>query len=559
MNKMRKIIFISLSAAAFLVAVFLSLPLINSGNIARGVESGGINLGGKSFSEARNILQEKISNFQKQKIVFLFENERIEITPIDLGFSIDAAETVKAAAAFGRNSNLATASINQLYSLVFGEDIPLKYSLDYKKFNETLKPILSRETPAQNAKFSFNYKTQDFDIIPEKTGQIINREKLTRDILANLDRFSNSPVVLSLIGDDPQITQKILESKKDEALNLINRAPLILRAESLSWQIEKQQLADWVIVEKNAPRMNSLSLQENEIKDMLSSLVPAINREPVNAKLTWNQEKVQALSPAQEGKKLDIEESAREIQKEILDGKTEIYLRIDSVAAEINDENIQTLGLNSLLGRGESDFAGSSGNRSQNIKVGATKLNGLLLKPGQEFSFGEAIGEISQREGYLPEIVIKKNQLIPEYGGGICQVSTTVFRAAVNSGMKVTQRHPHAFVVSYYNPIGFDATVYPPNPDLKFINDTPGHLLIQSKIEGTKITFEFYGTADGRETKVIGPKILESKPDGSMKTVITQEIWRNGALERKNSFYSNYKSPSLYAKPSPSPTPTPTP
>jgi len=100
--------------------------------------------------------------------------------------------------------------------------------------------------------------------------------------------------------------------------------------------------------------------------------------------------------------------------------------------------------------------------------------------------------------------------------------------------------------VKYYNPQGFDATIYPLHPDLRFINDTPNNLLIQSRVVGNKLIFEFYGTADGREVKIIGPKILSSKPDGSMKTVLYQEIWRDSQLERKDTFNSNYKSPNLY-------------
>jgi len=142
--------------------------------------------------------------------------------------------------------------------------------------------------------------------------------------------------------------------------------------------------------------------------------------------------------------------------------------------------------------------------------------------------------------------VIKSGKLVYEYGGGVCQISTTLFRAAVNAGLKITERYPHAFPVRYYNPQGFDATVYPPHPDLRFINDTPGHILIQENIKGNQLTFELFGTLDGREIKIIGPTILQSNPDGSMKTVLYQEIWRDGTLERKQGFWSNYKSPNLY-------------
>ncbi|MDP1629372.1 MAG: VanW family protein, partial [bacterium] len=137
------------------------------------------------------------------------------------------------------------------------------------------------------------------------------------------------------------------------------------------------------------------------------------------------------------------------------------------------------------------------------------------------------------------------NKTIPEYGGGICQVSTTMFRAAINAGLKITERFPHAFPVAFYNPQGFDATVYLPHPDLRFINDTPANILIQTKIKGTTLTFEFYGTKN-REVKIIGPEEYDKKYDGSMKAKLTQEIYQDGELIRSKIFYSIYKSPWLF-------------
>ena len=121
-----------------------------------------------------------------------------------------------------------------------------------------------------------------------------------------------------------------------------------------------------------------------------------------------------------------------------------------------------------------------------------------------------------------------------------------MFRAAVNAGLKITERFPHSFPVRYYNPQGFDATIYPPHPNLRFINDTPNNILIQSKIEGNHLSFEFFGTDDGRKTEILGPYVFDKKEDGSMKASLTQKVYKNGELLREKTFYSNYKSPALY-------------
>jgi vancomycin resistance protein YoaR len=132
----------------------------------------------------------------------------------------------------------------------------------------------------------------------------------------------------------------------------------------------------------------------------------------------------------------------------------------------------------------------------------------------------------------------------------MCQVSTTCFRAALNSGLKITARTNHAYPVQYYAPQGLDATVYIPNPDLRFINDTPGYILIQTHIEGTQLTFDFYGTLDGRQTKIVGPFVTSRGAGGAMKTTVAQEVYgADGNLIRKSEFKSSYDSPSKYPHP----------
>ena len=204
------------------------------------------------------------------------------------------------------------------------------------------------------------------------------------------------------------------------------------------------------------------------------------------------------------------------------------------------------MGINTLIGQGISNFAGSPKNRIHNIKTGLAKFNGLILNPQEEFSFNALLGGSGPEQGFLPELVIKKDKTVPEYGGGLCQVSTTLFRAAVNSGLEITERAPHAFPVEYYYPQGFDATVYEPSPDLKFINNTPGHLLIEGLIQGSQLIFNFYGTDDGRRVKIKGPYVLEKKEDGSMKTVLYQEVYQQDELISQETFYSNYDSPDLF-------------
>jgi vancomycin resistance protein YoaR len=210
-------------------------------------------------------------------------------------------------------------------------------------------------------------------------------------------------------------------------------------------------------------------------------------------------------------------------------------LIVNLAEPKIKTETINNLGIKEKIGVGISNFSGSPANRRHNIAVGSAKLNGILLKPGEEFKLMPALGNISSAAGYLPELVIKDNKTTPELGGGLCQVGTTMFRAALSSGLPITERRPHKYRVSYYEPAGTDATIYDPRPDVRFVNDTANHVLIQTKITGNVVTFEFWGTHDGRKVVFEGnnktedltqlkPKIFNITRPGPTKFIETDTL-----------------------------------
>ena len=218
----------------------------------------------------------------------------------------------------------------------------------------------------------------------------------------------------------------------------------------------------------------------------------------------------------------------------------------------MREDNIAELGIVNLLGRGQSDFSGSSSSRKHNIKIGASKYHGVLVEPGETFSFNKYLGPVDETGGFLPELVIKPGKLVKEYGGGLCQVATTAFRAALYSGVPITERKNHAFAVNYYSwPFGgpgVDATIYPPHPDLRFKNDTGKYILIQTSISGNRLTYDFYGTKGSRRAEVENPQYVEQNPDGSSKTVFYRNIYKNDVLVERDPFYSFYKPASEYPK-----------
>ena len=183
------------------------------------------------------------------------------------------------------------------------------------------------------------------------------------------------------------------------------------------------------------------------------------------------------------------------------------------------------LGIFELIGTGHSNFAGSPANRRHNIRTGASKLHGLVIKPGEEFSLVGALGAVDGSTGYLQELVIKDNKTIPEYGGGLCQIATTMFRAALSTGLPITERRNHSYRVSYYEPAGTDATIYTPRPDLKFKNDTGNNILIQARFEGANdIYFDMWGKSDGRTATTTYPVIYNIVKPGPTQIIETTDL-----------------------------------
>ncbi len=207
-----------------------------------------------------------------------------------------------------------------------------------------------------------------------------------------------------------------------------------------------------------------------------------------------------------------VKEVTSSPKKEII-----ISVPIITLKPEVTNEEANNLGITEKIGEGTSHFAGSIANRIYNLTLAATRLNGILIKPGEVFSFNKALGDVSVFTGYKQAYVIQNGRTVLGDGGGVCQVSTTLFRAILNAGLPVVERNQHAYRVSYYEQDsgpGIDAAIYTPTLDLKFKNDTGNYILIQAYVnpDEYKLTFELYGTKDGREVFIGKPVILSQSP-----------------------------------------------
>ncbi|MEA3273513.1 MAG: VanW family protein [Patescibacteria group bacterium] len=540
-------------------------------------------LGSLANETAKNTLDKKV-NFLEQKQIILSNKEKtIKTSLTELGIQLDRERMLSIAYEAGRKGNVLQNILTVIENSILGFEIPLYFKVDEKQIDTFISQELESSSRAPQSS-EVIYQDGYFKITPSRDGQGIDSFSLAAQIMECLDNPNQININLPPeIIKKPKIEEQQAIKARNKGNNMLATIPNFI-AEDKYWTTDRDTIASFIMFKKvlrphfkqtgfNPSEDNittyiysslsgiypekvdesyqlEMTFNESAIRDYLNSVAPGIEQPAINAVLGFENEKLVILAESHDKRSLNIEESIATIIEKIIARQSPIELIVSREEALISQETIGALGIETLVGKGESNFSRSPRNRRHNIATGASKFNGTVIASGETFSFLTILGPVTAATGYLPELVIKANKTVPEYGGGMCQVSTTAFRGAVNSGFEVIERVSHAYPVSYYSPQGSDATVYIPSPDLKFINNTPAHVLVQTKIVGNILTFEFYGTHDGRRVETIGPITYDRKPDGAMRAKWTQKVYRaDGSLLLEKIFLSKYNSPSKYPHP----------
>jgi len=315
---------------------------------------------------------------------------------------------------------------------------------------------------------------------------------------------------------------------------------------------------------------------ETELLAALNPLVEKLRIDPIDAVFAYKNGKVTTFKQSLDGQVADLEAVKGKLEskfaKVMFPNKQQaivINIPVKILKPNITTEKVNNLGIKELIGEGLSFFQHSIPSRVYNVTLAATRLNGVLVAPNKVFSFNKALGDISAFTGYKQAYIIQNGKTVLGDGGGVCQVSTTLFRAILNAGLSIIERHAHAYRVAYYeqnSPPGFDATIYSPSVDLKFKNDTGKYILIQTSIDldTQKLTFSLFGTSDGRKVVLSEPVVANltpplpdtyqddsSLPKGTIKQVdfaaegakvtFTRQVTKNGNTILSDKFVSNFQ------------------
>ena len=510
----------------FLIAVLLiTFGIFNifyADKIYPRVYSAGISLGGKTADKALTILKQTIEDAKKQKVVVTFSDGKSWTKSLDeLGFNPDEEKTIQDAALVGRRKNWLESLVEIAQMAVMPIDVEIVNSYNKEKINGFITQI-AKDINSNEKDATLSIKKGKLIEVAAQIGKKLEEEKTQKQIIAALTKANFKPIQIEVIELQPKVFEDGLAIAKDTT-NQILATNLALKYKDKKFEINQDQTSNWIDfsagnikVPQGKGYFLESKLNDEKIKKYVKNIAAQIDQPAINAKITISNGKAIVFQPSQQGVVVNQEKIFSTINSQLLSGiSEEITIEVEIKKPEVSESSINDLGINELIGEATTSFAKSPDNRIHNIQNGANFLNGQLIKPGDTFSAIGALGKIDNTTGYLPELVIKENKTQPEFGGGLCQVSTTLFRAALNAGLPIVERQNHSWRISYYEPpVGLDATIYMPKPDLKIKNDTPGWILIQNSVDTNtkKITFQFYGTKDGRTSKIIGPTLLYSTP-----------------------------------------------
>ncbi|MEX1997840.1 MAG: VanW family protein [Candidatus Andersenbacteria bacterium] len=541
------VILIGIAAMVIVVAAGLAtVPLVFAQRVMPLVSIGPVSLMGVSQDDLPGVLAMYEEQLQHQLVTLTVRDQTIERSLGQLGVRLNHQATEQNVESLLWPAVLA--SQRHVRPIVTADSSVLQA--------EVRAAVGSVIKSPRNATLQFDSRDQ-LVMVSAEPGEGIDELTFAQEISGRAKTHAwQQPLAVNVISTPPAVQDYEVEAAHNYALTLL-RDGLHLQFSQQTWTMKPftiRRLLEFVEAvdpHETSNRILAAHLQAEGLREyLMTTIAPEINQEPQNARFERGENgRVAQFAVAAQGQTLDLTHTVANITTHVAAQQISVPLAVSVVQPTVSTAaDIEALGIGTLLARGETDFVGSPRNRVHNITVGTARYHGLLIPPAAEFSFNEYLGPVDGLHGFKPELVIKKNVTTPEFGGGLCQVSTTAFRAAIYAGMEITARRNHAYAVSYYGTPGFDATIYPPYTDLRFTNNTPGYILIQARVEGTKVAFDFWGTQDNRTVEVVGPNPYDRQPNGAVKATLTQKVIRDGSAIIDETFYSRYKSPELFPK-----------
>ena len=506
---------LALLAMAIIIAGAATLIFVEmwlADRVLPGVHAWDVDLGGLTRDEAMEHLATSFHYPADRNVTLRYGDRTWTVDPSYVGAALDTAATVDTALSVGHRGDLLTRMQEQFDVLANGTLVMPVLVFDPGIARMFLSQVaLEVNRPLNNASLSL---ADDLSvaIIPDQVGIEVDEPATQQLLVQRIALMSGGDVDLIVHESEPLLTDL---SEAQAKVQRILSGPITLTAPGMEpWTIEPQTLASWLILkpaaDANGNATLSVNLDRAHVTRLAQEIATQVTRPASDAQFRFD-EASSTLVPVVEsvpGQTLEVSTTVSLIENTALGAERTISLPLVPVRPTIASEDAPNLGVVELVAEGKTSFAGSSATRIQNIIVGTAQFDGLLIAPGETFSFNHYLGEVTAERGYEESIIIWGNTTRADVGGGLCQVSSTAFRAAFWAGLPIVERWPHAFRVSYYEPPkGLDATIYSPSVDLKWVNDTGHYIVIHTYVDEANktVTFRYFGTKPNRTIEMDGP------------------------------------------------------
>lgn len=468
-----------------------------------GTYIGSVDISGLSMTEANALVSAQWQEYLQNPVVFGYQENTWTPTATEIGLIVKIEEAIRAAFARERwrmwywFSGLS--SRNQVELPIFlNSTVALGF----------LSAIANHiDRPPESS--TLDRRADQVRVVPGSDGKRLDREATLKMMKLPADPPQRQVVELPVITLVPPITLQMAEETKSVFDKLVSQG-LRFELAGNGWQVPAGKLTSWLQIYQD-PEEGRLAVMGNPkmLQEWLDEVAYEATRPPLNARFTVREEKVQLEAPGEQGYQTDSDVLLATAQAAIEQGITALYLPAQVREPAYTVENMHDWGFENVIAEGVSMFAKSPPERAHNIALAAAKLHGYVIPPGETFSFLSVLGPITRDDGYQSSLIIFGDQTVPGVGGGVCQVSTTMFRAAFWAGLPIAERNQHSYRVGYYerdgSPPGFDAAVYDPGVDLKFVNDSEHPILIQTHVdeESKELKFVLHGQSTNRWVRML--------------------------------------------------------
>jgi vancomycin resistance protein YoaR len=505
---------IAIAAAGSLLAFRVAY----ADEIYPGVHVGGVDVGGMSHAEAAAAIQAKADEITSQRAYFDGFDQHWAPTLAELGVKVDLDASIEQAMSIGREDSSADRLSSAVSSLSGEHNLPIQLTIDPKTM-EQWSTSVDQQINLIPHDAELIVENGQISVVPEANGTIVDQAALQSTILANLQTMQAPTEELPTIHKLPAVHAADLEPLKD-SLTAALAAPVKVSYGSQSWTIDPEEFGQFVSTSIDPSKTGAEAVSIDVDLDGLAvwldeQFASSVDSDPKNAKVAWDGNQLMAIEASVDGAKIRPQALAEMVSASFLGTHENVEIPVTVLKPEVDGNNLSSLGITTKLGVGSSNFDGSDDARATNITVGAELLNGTLIPPGGVFSFNHSIGVIGPELGFVEGQVIDGEKIGRDYGGGICQVSTTVFRAAFFTGMPIVEGWPHRWRLGFYElddwTPGLDASIMQPEGDpfgggdFRFENPSDSWMLIESYVEYPRVFVIIYGADLGYTVDISDP------------------------------------------------------